>query len=793
MFKKNDKLNIDESINKVEKWFTDYQRNIHSTYKIFNPRGKSIQLTLSTQFHEILKKMHGDSKDCKLLNGLLTSNALKVKSSYLADNNINALAANIGSDGDATLSYADAKSILQKEIGMIRNYLDTTKLKDPGTTLKSSNSLEEKLRRYRHELKENLPIIYDKVYSTPTRRKDLFYEGNTVHTKHVRAFNSMREVHDALVKSLILNPSMERYGSSHAPILFAYISINTRTSLLVDRMTKGVVNFLEDSNIILTPGDWVKDKYPQHVEIKKDFERTFIDTDVVWNVLRDTTCYYEKNIESLLKVVDAIKEKTTPFNEIFKSIEDWNTENMLNMLAVVESALKFINKVFDNSNSELYTRDGETDSLSRTLRRLDMLSYDFSKMIKSLGVTCIMPNSGLMYIGIPEFRLTLDKNYKDYLKALYKSNFREQCKIGKISSKLYNKHYTAVEVEDFASLFKKQMLVNSIVHDIRIVEGPLVSYYYNTHAYARRFSEHSLLFGYNPVLIAMNEARNGSREHFINANMEGGSLQYSCMRYPHRFTRTKLYADNPNVYKMLVALDEDGRLKARAMLEYHKDGKIYLDRVYASNEKVRLEMFTWAEQRGFISLHRTNGSYREDLKYTSDDNLILELEKPIRKDTPYLDSMKIQSDVGIMAKKDLGESKKVELENKIIEKRIKKSTRQELRLLNLEMVEKFRENAVSKNYVLSKEYDLDIKTGMKTEHIEKKLEMNHTWGVHFEIPAHNVHTLQVSFKKKTKDLFLPMNMVKNPIKVELENLEKQCLNVQRIFLRTASTTTASAA
>ncbi len=765
--KKHDKINVDETINKVEKWFTDYQKNVYSTYKALNPDGKSLQLTLSTQFHDILKKMHKDSESCKLLNGLLTSNKLKIKSSYLANNNINALAANIGSDGDATLSYADIKTVLQKEIGTIRNY---TKLTD----------IEKSLHLYKHSLKAELPIIYDAVYSTAARRKDLFYKDTSVHIKHLQAFDRMLKTHDSITRDLILSPGRERYGADSISTLLAYISIGTSTNLLVNRATKCMINFLQDSNLILTPSKWFTDEYPQHKAIKKAFEERLVTTNIMWNVLRDSTCYFEKNAEGLLEILDLIKEKTTPFNKILEKIEEYNVENIINMLAVVESVLKFFNLLLEFSEAKSYENGGDSKTIFQILKREDAFSYEFNRLAKSLGVITAFSSLSYMYIGVSDFNHYLDKNYKDYLCGLYKSNHRESCKIGKISSKLYNRHFTAVEVEEFASLFKKQMIVDSVLHDIRIVEGSLISYYYNSFVYAKRkrVLTPNMLRILGPISVV-----DPMDNLFINTNMEGGSLEYSCMRHPSRLTRTKLYADNPNTYKMLIALDTDGRLKARAVLEYHKDGKIYIDRVYASNEKVRLEMFTWAEQRGFISLHRTNGSYKADLKYTSDANLILELEKPIRSETPYLDSMKIQSHVGIMAKKDLDKAKKIKLENKILENRIKNNTRQDIRLLDFEIAETFRKTAVAKDYKLSKEYDIEVITSMETEHVGRTLRTDHVWGVNVEVPARDVNTLQISFKKAKKNPLLPV--LEKRIKIKVEN---KGLNVQDVFLRTVDVT-----
>lgn len=760
--KKHDKINIDENINKVEKWFTDHQRDIGSTFKMLNSGSKSTQLILSTQFHEILKKMRKDSTSCRLLNSLLTSNQLKVKNTYLADNNINALAANIDSEGDATLSYADIKTIMQKEVGMVRNYTDLEKL------LAS-------LKKYKDDLELQLPIIYNKVYSTPENRENLFINTSSVHNESITAFSNMVESHESFARELIHGPARERFRIDHASVLFTYISIAPETSLLVKRITKCMLNFIQNTDVSLTPEKRFKEEYPQYEDVQKKFKDTLIKSDIVWNVFRDVTYYYEKDTESLIEVLEMIRAKR-PLDVVYAKIEEYNTDNMINMLAVVESNLKFFNAILEASKGDCFNSNGGLRDFITILKREGMLSYEFNKIIKSLGVMKHFPSLGHMYISCSDFKETLAKNYKNYLNALYKSNFREQCKIGKISSKLYNRYFTAVEVEDFTNLFKKQMIVNNILHDIRIIEGPLLSYYYNEHVYAKQRRDsilaERLFMESRPTLVATDTAQ---ANPFIDVNMDGGSLQYSCMRYPHRLKRTKLYADNPNTYKMLVALDDQGRLKARAILEYHKDGKVYIDRVYASIEKVRLEMFTWAEQRGFISLHRTNGSYKESLKYTSDNNLVLELEKPIYPDTPYLDSMKIQSHIGIMAKKDLSDIEKVTRENKILEDRTKKSTRQITRLLDLEMVEEFSNKAVAKSYTLSKNYyDLDINTKMQTEYIEKSIQVHPVWGAHEEKSAHDVHTMTISIRKKKKILNLPV--LENNIKLKFEKKLGRDLN-----------------
>ncbi len=79
--------------------------------------------------------------------------------------------------------------------------------------------------------------------------------------------------------------------------------------------------------------------------------------------------------------------------------------------------------------------------------------------------------------GSSDLKYNLDTTYNSFLKNLYSQQFRVTCSPGKISSKLFNGHYTPVEVEEFTTLFKKHTANKDSAYSVKIVEGALISHY----------------------------------------------------------------------------------------------------------------------------------------------------------------------------------------------------------------------------------------------------------------------------------------------------------------------------
>ena len=63
-------------------------------------------------------------------------------------------------------------------------------------------------------------------------------------------------------------------------------------------------------------------------------------------------------------------------------------------------------------------------------------------------------------------------------------------------------------------------------------------------------------------------------------------LLSSCMRYDFCQPYLELYAKNPDVCSMMVELDDDNNVRARALIWKTEKGQVYMDRIYGDNKSV---------------------------------------------------------------------------------------------------------------------------------------------------------------------------------------------------------------
>lgn len=90
-----------------------------------------------------------------------------------------------------------------------------------------------------------------------------------------------------------------------------------------------------------------------------------------------------------------------------------------------------------------------------------------------------------------------------------------------------------------------------------------------------------------------------------------GTLWNSCMRQSERNKFMKLYAVNPQV-KMLVLLEDDGKVRARALLwdgikEFNSDVEYkFMDRIYSVYDHDVDSFKNWAKQNGYITKWEQN-------------------------------------------------------------------------------------------------------------------------------------------------------------------------------------------
>ncbi len=136
-----------------------------------------------------------------------------------------------------------------------------------------------------------------------------------------------------------------------------------------------------------------------------------------------------------------------------------------------------------------------------------------------------------------------------------------------------------------------------------------------------------------------------------------GTLWNSCMRYSERNKFMELYVRNPKKVKMLINLEDDGKLRTRALLWEEcisEDGKVYkvMDRIYSIYDHDVTSFKTWAKENGYIyKMDQTskNEIYFQINNTTSALYLKINLDDNNVKYYPYIDTFKFyKQDTGTL-------------------------------------------------------------------------------------------------------------------------------------------------
>lgn len=135
--------------------------------------------------------------------------------------------------------------------------------------------------------------------------------------------------------------------------------------------------------------------------------------------------------------------------------------------------------------------------------------------------------------------------------------------------------------------------------------------------------------------------------------MRFGTLWNSCMRQRERNKFMEIYSKNPNI-KMLVYLEDDGKVRARALLwdnvKDHKDiEKEYkvMDRIYYIYDHDVAFFKDWAKENGYLSKWEQNA--KSELNFDVDGgscrkSLYVILENYDFRYYPYLDTFKFYNE-----------------------------------------------------------------------------------------------------------------------------------------------------
>jgi hypothetical protein len=110
-------------------------------------------------------------------------------------------------------------------------------------------------------------------------------------------------------------------------------------------------------------------------------------------------------------------------------------------------------------------------------------------------------------------------------------------------------------------------------------------------------------------------------------------LAKSCMKDAYKNSFMKIYSENPDKIQLLIKLNVDGKLVARALvwkLDYSQNGfDYYMDRCYYNEEEDQEIIFDWL---------RSQPGYQNSNRRVNPENMVVKLQKADFKNYPYADT-----------------------------------------------------------------------------------------------------------------------------------------------------------
>jgi hypothetical protein len=198
---------------------------------------------------------------------------------------------------------------------------------------------------------------------------------------------------------------------------------------------------------------------------------------------------------------------------------------------------------------------------------------------------------------------------------------RVPIKVGRFVNKFLSKqafdeiNITDSDVETFVNLFKSYFTPDK--RNLKIVEGLDIFKYYNVENYATTFG------------------------------LRSGSLWNSCMRQTDRNKFMQLYVDNSDICKMLVFLDDEGKVRSRALLweMVNKDGECIkvMDRIYSIYDHDIYLFKSWAKENGYACKLQQSANTEQLFEFDGGPvnlKLHIKLTKSNFNYYPYLDTFK---------------------------------------------------------------------------------------------------------------------------------------------------------
>ena len=120
-------------------------------------------------------------------------------------------------------------------------------------------------------------------------------------------------------------------------------------------------------------------------------------------------------------------------------------------------------------------------------------------------------------------------------------------------------------------------------------------------------------------------------DNYCDKTLNGhGSLGKSCMRYEECQDYLDIYVESPNVCNLLIKVDDDEKLRARALF-WKTDRGTFLDRIYYTEQSESDEMINWAKEVLKVDI--------DTKQYIGRIKVKLESEKSKYMKYPYMDNL----------------------------------------------------------------------------------------------------------------------------------------------------------
>lgn len=230
-------------------------------------------------------------------------------------------------------------------------------------------------------------------------------------------------------------------------------------------------------------------------------------------------------------------------------IKNWEDFILESILVTSNEFKNYLFEIGDNVSSKLMgliDRDVKTDynflDVSDDKSKISFVSDSQAQRKVSQGV---------------DFKSIFNKNNKTTIGRIIKGIFADN-----------NIKVTDKEVENFVNKFKaKWESKNLQENSIKIVSGEDIRFWYLEDNYCDD-----------------------------TLNLGKGSLGKSCMKYEDCQSYFDIYVNNPEKIKMVIFLDEEEKLRARALLWETSEGP-YLDRVYYTLDSEDLLLKEWTKKK----------------------------------------------------------------------------------------------------------------------------------------------------------------------------------------------------